>query len=322
MRKILCAIAFIWAAIGMAAQTPIEYGLVSISVATLRAEPRQGAELETQAMMGTPLRLYDNKGEWWLATTPDGYKAWINESAFTPQTESEMRRWRSAARQIATAFDQFYIVDPETNIRVTDVVNGCILELDTVVAPAGFKALRLPDGRRGVAPADMTVDFAAWASDTVPDIARLLSFAESMTGIPYLWGGMSTKMIDCSGFSKLLYQDAAHIILPRNASQQALVGLLIETSGLCKGNYDELLNPGDLLMFSNPDTGRINHVGVYQGDGMFIHSSGRVYCSSLDPSSPDATQKTLSHAVRMFDPATGLPYSGLVKFKDHPDYFE
>lgn len=306
----------------MVAQSPMSQGLVTISVASLRAEPRQGAELETQALMGTPLQLTDNDGEWWLATTPDGYSAWINESAFMPMTDSGMHHWRTAPRQIVTAFDQFYLVDAATGSRVTDLVNGCILELDTVAAPAGFKALRLPDGRCGIAPSEYTADFEKWAADTVADTARLLQFAGSLTGTPYLWGGMSTKMLDCSGFSKLLYQDAARIILPRNASQQALVGQLINTDNLSASDCDSLLRPGDLLMFSSPATGRINHVGIYEGDGWFIHSSGLVYRSSLDPESPDATAKILSHAVRLIDSATHLPYSGAATFRSHPEYFE
>ncbi len=322
MKRIFAVIAYFWAAIAVVAQSPVEYGLVSISVATLRAEPRQGAELETQALMGTPLRLSDRRGEWWLATTPDGYEAWINESGFVPMSADAMRLWRSAQRQIATSFDQFYLIDPSTGERVSDIVNGCILELDTLAAPAGFKSLRMPDGRRGVAPAELTADFAVWASDTVADMERLLRFAASMTGTPYLWGGMSTKMIDCSGYSKLLYQDAAHILLPRNASEQAAVGQRIDLSDCASVDYDKHLMAGDLLMFTNPETGRINHVGVYQGDGWFIHASGRVYRSSLDPSSPDATPKILSHAVRLVDSSTHLPYSGAVTFRQHPAYFE
>ena len=72
------------------------------------------------------------------------------------------------------------------------------------------------------------------------------------------------------------------ILLPRNASQQARVGVPVEL---------DALEPGDLLFFGTPAEGaapqRISHVGIYMGDGVYIHSSQVVRISALDPEDED-----------------------------------
>ena len=102
-------------------------------------------------------------------------------------------------------------------------------------------------------------------------------------GIPYLWGGTSSKGLDCSGFSKTVYY-ANGIILPRDASQQVFSGDLVDTE-----NDFENLQKGDLLFFGFSTDGnkkeRITHVAIYIGNKNFIHASGKVKINSIDKNS-------------------------------------
>ena len=100
-----------------------------------------------------------------------------------------------------------------------------------------------------------------------------------MNGFPYIWAGMSPKGTDCSGFVRtvLFMHD---IIIPRDASQQAPKGERIY------GTEDLL--PGDLVFFGRKDTAapRVSHVGIYLGEGRFIHSLGLVKIGSFRPEDP------------------------------------
>lgn len=101
----------------------------------------------------------------------------------------------------------------------------------------------------------------------------IVELAREQLGVPYVLGGASPGGFDCSG---LVSWVLSHVQtpLPRTARQQAKVGVPVARSGLM---------PGDLLTFGRGTTA--SHVGIYLGDGQFIHASsvaGRVVVSRLD----------------------------------------
>ncbi|MFT7249470.1 MAG: cell wall-associated NlpC family hydrolase, partial [Arcticibacterium sp.] len=102
-----------------------------------------------------------------------------------------------------------------------------------------------------------------------------------LMGVPYLWGGTSWKGVDCSGFTRTSFLMNG-VYLPRDASQQAFVGDLVNTSD----GFEEL-NQGDLLFFGRETKQgpKVVHVAIYLGDLKFIHSSGMVRYGSFDKAS-------------------------------------
>ena len=131
-----------------------------------------------------------------------------------------------------------------------------------------------------------------------------------MEGSPYLWGGTSAKSVDCSGLVKVSYLNNG-IILLRDASQQARTG-----EHLTAEQWPEY-RAGDLMFFGNKDTGRVTHVAIYDHDGRYIHSSGRVKRNSVDPESPDYLYSPL-HSVRIH----GMEGThGITRAIDHPWLF-
>ena len=94
-------------------------------------------------------------------------------------------------------------------------------------------------------------------------------------GIPYRSGGTSFKGMDCSGFARTIYANLFGIELPHNSAAQ------FSFTKLQKIDEDEL-QTGDLVFFSRKK--RINHVGVYLGEGNFIHATNGkgIVISSLD----------------------------------------
>jgi len=91
----------------------------------------------------------------------------------------------------------------------------------------------------------------------------LVVSAMGFLGVPYRRGGNSAETgFDCSGFVKAMYEQTVGLVLPRNAAQQAAATQAIDRAEL---------RPGDLVFF-NTMRRAFSHVGIYVGNGKFIHS--------------------------------------------------
>lgn len=105
---------------------------------------------------------------------------------------------------------------------------------------------------------------------------QLLFHAFSLVGTPYRYGGSSPESgFDCSGLINYVFRESVGVTLPRTtAGLSALPGNTSVTS----------LRPGDLVLFSTQGK-RVDHAGIYVGDGRFLHapsSGGRVRVDDLD----------------------------------------
>ena len=93
--------------------------------------------------------------------------------------------------------------------------------------------------------------------------SELVMQAMGLLGVPYKSGGTSEeKGFDCSGFVRYMYEKSVGLVLPRRAEEQAKVTEEISRSEL---------KPGDLVFF-NTLKRTFSHVGIYVGDGKFIHA--------------------------------------------------
>ncbi|MDR3001987.1 MAG: C40 family peptidase, partial [Fibromonadaceae bacterium] len=81
-------------------------------------------------------------------------------------------------------------------------------------------------------------------------------------GTPYLLGGTSKNGTDCSGFTSGVYREKEGLYLPRTSADQSKVGKSVSKKNL---------KIGDLIYFG--EKSRVNHVGIYVGNGSFIHAS-------------------------------------------------
>lgn len=89
--------------------------------------------------------------------------------------------------------------------------------------------------------------------------------AMNFLGVRYKWGGESVETgFDCSGFTRQVFERSIGLLLPRRAEQQA------HAPGLTKIVWADL-KPGDLVFF-NTLRKTFSHVGIYVGDGKFIHA--------------------------------------------------
>jgi hypothetical protein len=116
-------------------------------------------------------------------------------------------------------------------------------------------------------------DYAAARADSPHLRKEIVRTAESFIGVKYLWGGTSTEEgFDCSGLTMAVYRHNG-LDLPRSSKEQF-------ESGTPVGRED--LRPGDLVFFMTSGVKKVSHVGVYVGDGKFIHapSRGKKICTA------------------------------------------
>jgi cell wall-associated NlpC family hydrolase len=97
------------------------------------------------------------------------------------------------------------------------------------------------------------------------DGAQVVHEAQQYVGVPYRSGGTSSSGMDCSGLVVTVFEKFG-VALPRTSHDLAEFGAKVDRSQL---------EPGDLVFFRTSGSTRITHVGIYSGDGEFIHASTR-----------------------------------------------
>lgn len=271
-------------------------GVVSISVANIRSQPRHSAELATQATMGMPLRILKKEGDWHLVQTPDQYISWM-QGSFQPMDKGTYEQWQQAKKLIYTNMYGFAYQDESLMNTVSDLVAGNVMAL-LGESPTTFW-VKLPDGREAYVLKEEAEPFDVWVSQAETTEETVVNTALKLMGVPYLWGGTSSKAVDCSGFTKIVYFMNGKV-LPRDASQQVFVGELIDEHK----NFDKL-RPGDLLFFGKPATDstreRVTHVGMWIGNNEFIHAPGleaHVRISSVDQQAENFDKFNLNRYLR------------------------
>jgi cell wall-associated NlpC family hydrolase len=254
------------------------YGLVEVSVCNIRYTPKHGGELASQALMGTPVRILEKEDNGWLLIqTPDQYIAWVDRGAISMMNKEGIDRWKAIPKIIYTrAYGSAYTEPEQESTTVSDLVAGCMMEL--IAEKGDFYQVLFADNRQGFVLKNEARIYNEWLTGLSASEENLIKTSKRLMGVPYLWGGTSFKGVDCSGFTKTVYF-LNGIILPRDASQQVMIGETIDKSG----NWEDL-KAGDLLFFGEKrDNGseRVVHVAMWMGNGEFIHASNKVRISSM-----------------------------------------
>jgi cell wall-associated NlpC family hydrolase len=118
---------------------------------------------------------------------------------------------------------------------------------------------------RGLVPAKAALDENETLRAVRHKASELVMSAMDFIGVPYKRGGNSAEQgFDCSGFTRHVFEKSLGLILPRRADQQAQADTLFTIRR-------EELKPGDLVFF-NTMRRAFSHVGIYIGDGRFIHA--------------------------------------------------
>ena len=130
--------------------------------------------------------------------------------------------------------------------------------------PPGDAVLQLLQ-ERGLLPTSSAVEVRPLVQQMRDTASDLVMQAMNFLGVPYRRGGNTAEQgFDCSGFTRFVFENSIGLVLPRRADQQA------QTAGLQSVKREEL-KPGDLVFF-NTMRRAFSHVGIYVGEGKFIHA--------------------------------------------------
>ena len=321
--------------------------VVELSTIYMRQAPDYESALETQELMGTVVEIVGEKGYWREIVSPQPYKAWATEKGLVEMSAEDLKAYEEAPKVMFTGLYGHVYMEPSFKAAtLCDLVGGDVLRHEG--KKGRWTEVMLPSGHKGYIPTDelqlhygfRSIAQGEGSAESIrPETTEaIIAHAEKLLGVPYLWGGMSAKGVDCSGLVRISYIMNG-IVLPRNASQQINCGDKVkmeidtdywnETQRIGKqpktyttacGNKvtwsDDFrkemlrrtknLERGDLVFFGTPATEpgkkpRISHVGIYLGDGKIIHSSHMVRINSLIPGDEDYYENSwkLVGAVRL-----------------------
>ena len=283
--KIWIFLGLSFAALGQGKIKPI--GIVQVSVGNVRSEPAQSAEMSTQVLLGTPVKILEKADakNWYLVQMPDEYQGWIEGGAIARMDSMEFKQYKNQG--IELIFTTFQGKIHSHASEKSEIVSELVW-LDRLIGLKkmyGFWEVILPNGEKGFVKEQELQAYRDWLySNSEPTKNRILLAAHSLLGIPYLWGGTSVKGLDCSGFTKTVFQ-ANGWVLPRDASQQAKEGLLVDSTR----NWSNL-TVGDLLFFGEKranGTFKVVHVGLWEGNQSYLHASERTRRASMDPNTKE-----------------------------------
>lgn len=139
-----------------------------------------------------------------------------------------------------------------TKLAVIQFQQAVGLAEDGIVGPGTWRALRNYAGTGDISRGKYDRNYGQ----------QIAVFAQKFLGVPYTWGGTAASGFDCSGFIYYIYSNYG-ITLPRMADEQYDFGRRVPVTDM---------QPGDLVFYSTYAPGP-SHVGIYVGNGQFIHAS-------------------------------------------------
>ncbi|MGM9613888.1 MAG: NlpC/P60 family protein [Butyricicoccus sp.] len=252
------------ATLSISAASALYVGETTASSLNLRATP--GGTAIGSLPYGTKLAVISNSDDWYQVAV-NGQTAYVSGAyvSWIPDTEFALG---TGVIQCSTSVNFREL--PNTDCAVlASLPNGTKVEL-IGVAQGWYKANI--NGQKGFISADYVsvtggtaVDKSAvYGSTTVSSSSgvrqAILDYAAQFLGTPYVYGGSTPSGFDCSGFTSYVYKNVATPIARTSYEQRATTKNI---------SMDELL-PGDLVFFGSG--GSVNHVGIYTGNGQFIHS--------------------------------------------------
>jgi cell wall-associated NlpC family hydrolase len=219
--------------------------------APLRREPRPDAPLETEALKGERLTIYDSNGEGWAwgQLAADGYVGWLPENALAPPGATPTHKV-TALRTLAF---------PGPSIKLPP--------LEALPLGARLAIARIED-RMAVTPSGAYVP-ATHLAPLDQNETDFVAVAERFLGAPYLWGGKTALGLDCSGLVQVALT-ACGVSCPRDSDMQE------QALGTAMSADPSALKRGDLIFWKG-------HVAVVRDRNSLLHANAYHMAVAIEP---------------------------------------
>lgn len=255
-------------------------GSVNVDALRLREEPSTESEILLTAYAGDRvivLESVDMEDGTWYKVNCNLTEGWMRGEYLDIQQNMDVELGTGVVNVTLLNFR----MSPSTDAAVI----GTLAEgakLNIIGLEDGWFKVTSDDGETGYVSGeyiDLTTapeqnTFAVSSSaDASPMAQQLLTYASTLLGCPYVYGGTSPDGFDCSGFVQYVYKHF-NISIGRSSDDQYMDGIRVEESDL---------QPGDILFWSSSSTATTTHSGIYIGNRQFIHSAnGGVTITSMD----------------------------------------
>ncbi len=260
-RKVLLATA-LFLILMVSSAFAVDYGMVTTDVLNFRAGPGTNHEVIGQLRRGEVIRIIGNGGNNWVQVVYNGREGYVSLAYLSVRTVDETTDRgnvdRSGQAGYVTASALNLRKEPSTDSEVLKVL-GNHQEIQIIKDMENGWSQIHADGETGY----VSNEYIALGQAPAPSSKgeEVIAFAKRFLGTPYRYGGTTPAGFDCSGFTQYVFSHFG-IHLGRTTYDQVNNGTYVSK---------ENLQIGDLVLFRQ--SGSVDHVGIYCGDGNFIHST-------------------------------------------------
>lgn len=246
-------------------------GTVTADALRLRDTPAAEGEILATASGGTSVVVLEDTGNGWYKVNCNTVEGYMSSEYLTVSTTADAALGYGLVDTDGSSLNMRAAAGTSYD-TVASIPGGTVLELEGV--DNGWYKVTY-SGKTGYVSSDyITITTEPDATETASsDLgAQIVAYAEEYLGTPYVLGGNGPNQFDCSGFTKYVYSHFGYT-LSRTATDQLQNGVSV--------SKDEL-QPGDLVFFKYRTSKPVSHVGIYIGNGEFIHASTNRYVVQID----------------------------------------
>ncbi len=273
-KALLCAVVcslFLFLFAGLAHAEGNGIGIVNGDGLNVRKSPNTSSQIIDQLSKGTQVSILSSSDGWykiaygklsgWVSNDYLTVKQTASKSGTILADDVNLRSSPSTDAEVLTKLDKGAKVSVSSS-------SGDWYKISTSSGKVGwiFRDFISVSGSvsRGSGEVATRTTKTASVKNTGTTGQKIVAYAKEFLGVKYVYGGSSPKGFDCSGFSKYVYSGFG-VSLERVAADQATHGTKVSKANL---------KSGDLVFFdTNGGHNYVNHVGIYVGDGKFIHAS-------------------------------------------------
>lgn len=256
-------------------------GTVNTDALRLRNEANTTSTILATASKGDTVVILEDAGNGWYKVDYNTVEGYMSSEYLTVSTQADVTIGYGLVQADGstlnvrsgpgTSHDKVATLSDNAVVTIVGIDNGWY-KIKTSSGTVGYVSSEYmvtckdSAGSRG----DGTTAVATTSNSSMGQ--QVVAYAKQFMGVPYVYGGNGPNSFDCSGFTSYIYRHFGYT-LNRTASTQLSNGTAVSKSEL---------QPGDLVFFRYNTSYPASHVGIYIGNGQFIHASTNKYQVQID----------------------------------------